>query len=123
MRYVLVIILACCMQGCNNTTETRDILKKEKMQDVLWDFIQADAFTTGFIKKDSGKNAAIENAKLQQQIFAVHHITKEVFYKSYAWYSKHYDIMRTMLDSISAKAERDKNKMNFDPHAAAPVHL
>ena len=47
------------------------ILKPDKMQAVLWDVIKADAFTTEVIQKDPAKNAAEENLKLQQQIFAV----------------------------------------------------
>ncbi len=80
------------------------------MQAVLWDVIKADAFTTGFIKKDSAKDAVQENLKLQQKIFTIHHISKQDFYTSYDYYKLNPDLFKIMMDSMIAKAERDKQK-------------
>jgi len=79
------------------------------MQAVLWDVIQADAFTTDFIKKDSFKNAAAENLKLQQQIFAIHKVTKADFYKSYDYYKTNTAEFRKIIDSMIVQTERKKN--------------
>ena len=87
------------------------IINKEKMQSILWDVFQADAFTEQFIKRDTSKNAALEYAKLQHKIFAVNRVSKESFEKSYAWYKAHPAILHTILDSITAKAERQRNTM------------
>ena len=85
MRVLAVIILISWMApGCSNKEGLPSgILKKEKMQAVLWDVIQAESYTTLFIKKDSLKSTNVENARLQQQIFAIHNISKEIFYDSY----------------------------------------
>ena len=108
MRKLPVIILLIALAGCSsNDRLPSGILKKEKMQAVFWDVIQAQAFTSHFIKKDSA-NLEIENAKLQQQIFAIHKISKEDFLKSYNYYAGHTELMRTLLDSITSKAEREK---------------
>ena len=101
--FTLVLLTSC---GGNNKTPD-DILKPEKMQAVLWDVIKADAFTTEFIKKDTTKNAANENLKLQQQIFAIHKVTKDVFYESYDYYKNNSIQFKTLLDSMITKAERD----------------
>jgi hypothetical protein len=87
------------------------ILGKEKMQAVMWDIIGANSFTEQFIKRDSLKNAVVENMKMQQKIFSMHNITKEDFYKSYNYYCSQPDLMRTLLDSIVARGERDRIKM------------
>ena len=109
MRLIAVIILVVCLASCANKDGLPSgILNKEKMQVVLWDVIQAESYTTLIIKKDSLKNAATENAKLQQQIFSINNISKEEFYNSYDYYSKDAQLMRTMLDSISARGEREK---------------
>lgn len=109
MKLIAVIILVVCLAGCGDKDGLPSgILKKEKMQALLWDFIQAESYTTLIIKKDSLKNAAIENAKLQQQIFAINNVSKEEFYNSYDYYSRHAELMRPMLDSISSKGEREK---------------
>lgn len=94
------------------------ILTKEKMQAVMWDIIQADVFTDQFIKKDSLKNASLENIQLQNKIFAIHKISREAYYKSYDYYIYHTDLMKVILDSMTTKAERDRTKM-IEQHAGA----
>ena len=88
------------------------------MQTVLWDVLRADAFAFDFIKKDSTKIPEQELVKLQQQIFAVHKVSKEQFYKSYEYYKVHPEIMLPMLDSIINKSTRDK----FAETKASPLH-
>ncbi len=102
----LIIFISCR----NKNDIPSGILKPEKMQVVLWDVIKADAFTTEFIKKDSTKNAVLENLKLQKQIFAIHHISKEEFYKSYDYYKLNSVKLKIILDSMLVTAERDRYK-------------
>jgi hypothetical protein len=101
----ILLLIAC---SCNN--RPKDILPPSKMKAVLWDYIQADTFTTDYISKDSSKNPALENAGLQKTIFNFHHVTKEEFYKSYNYYLKHGNEMQVMLDSIVVQKNRDRQK-------------
>lgn len=105
-------ILYSC--GDKQKVEKAKILTAEKMQTVLWDVLQADAFTQNFVKKDSSKRDTLENAALQKKIFELHKITKEDFYSSYNFYAAQPDEMKKMLDSIAAKAERDRSKLMMD---------
>ena len=82
------------------------------MQAVLWDVIKADAFTTEIIKKDSAKNVTEENLKLQQEIFSIHQITRDIFYKSYNYYKTNPGQLKVIMDSMIIQAERNKSK-NF----------
>jgi len=112
MKGVFCTIWLFCVLGCSNKqSKFSGILPKEKMQAVMWDIIGADVFTEQFIKKDSLKNPSVENMQLQNKIFAIHKITKVDFYKSYDYYMGHADQMRIILDSITAKAERNRTKM------------
>lgn len=101
----LIFFISCG----NNEEMPAGILKPDKMQAVLWDVIQAEAFTEQFIKKDSSKDAVKENLKMQQEIFAVHHITKELFYKSYDYYKTNGTELKKILDSIIVQDDRKKN--------------
>jgi len=108
---MIYIGLVICFVSCNNKDEIPSgILKPNQMQAVLWDVIKADAFTTEFIKRDSSKNALDENLKLQQQIFAIHKTSKEIFYKSYDYYKANAARFKNILDSMIAQNERNKNK-------------
>jgi hypothetical protein len=104
MRRIIVIILIGCLAGCSNKNGLPSgVLNKDTMQAVLWDVIQSESFTVQFIKKDTLKNPSAENAKLQQQIFAIHKI-------SYNYYTGHSELMRALLDSMTSKGEREKYK-------------
>jgi hypothetical protein len=81
------------------------------MKAVMWDIFQAQAFTENFIKNDSSKNVLAESAKLQQQVFALHKITKQDYDRTYSYYKVHPDEMKVLLDSISAFAENQRMDM------------
>ncbi len=105
----IVFIAALFLFSCGNENEIpKGILKPAKMQIVLWDILREDAFTNDFIKKDSAKKPEAESVKLQQRIFAMHKVTKEEFYDSYKFYLNHTELLQPLLDSMIAKAEKNK---------------
>jgi phosphorylcholine metabolism protein LicD len=108
----MTVLFFICFVACTRKKDmSGDIIIKEKMQAILWDIFQADAFTEQYIKKDSSKNPALENARLQQQIFSIHKVSRQDFQRSYLFYKTHPTEMKILLDSISAKAERERNTM------------
>ena len=101
------------LASCNNNDKVPSgILKPEKMEVVLWDIIKADAFTKEYIKIDTAKNDIAENLKLQQQIFAIHKVTKVDFYRSYDYYKANTKQFKTILDSMIAHAQVIETKKN-----------
>jgi Domain of unknown function (DUF4296) len=112
MKRFVVTIIFFSLLGCTNKASNRSgVLSKEKMQAVLWDIIGADVFTEQFVKKDSSKNASFENVQLQNKIFAIHKVTRADFYKSFDYYNSHNALMLVILDSMTAKAERDRSNI------------
>ena len=109
MKVFTFVILILLLLGCSNKRNTQaKILDKDKMAAVLWDVIRANSFTELYIKKDSLKNAMLENRKLQQQIFMLHNVSKDDFYKSYQYYLYQPDQMRVIIDTIAARSERNR---------------
>lgn len=109
MRIFIFFAMLALIHSCGNKNKVpADVLKPDKMQAVLWDVIKADIFTAEFIKKDSSKNAAAENLKLQQQIFAIHKISKSDFYRSYDYYKSNTELFKKVIDSIVLNAERNR---------------
>lgn len=120
MKIAVLILFSIWFAGCNtNGGLPSGILTPDKMQDVFWDVIRAETYTTQFIKKDSMKNAALENAKLQQQVFAAHHINEKIFYDSYQYYNAHTQLMGVLLDSITLRGEREKYSTLYAKRPAA----
>lgn len=69
--------------------------------------LQADRFVNEFLPK-RGDTTYDDTAvfKVYQNVFKVHHITREEFIKSYKFYLGRPDITRVMFDSISTQAQR-----------------
>lgn len=86
------------------------VLSKNKMQQVIWDMMQAERYTATFLK-DSTKNTKAETFKLYAQVFAIHGITKDQFVKSYKFYMGRPDIARVMFDSLASKANRKREEI------------
>lgn len=104
------MLIGFCLASCKDKNAVpAGILDKDKMQAVLWDIIRAESFTNTFSKRDSTKNLVLEDATLQHQIFAIHHVTKDEFYTSYEYYRMHPELMAVVLDSISAVNMRQGN--------------
>ncbi|HMU09977.1 MAG TPA: DUF4296 domain-containing protein [Ferruginibacter sp.] len=109
IRHITCFLTLAFLLSCGNKSELPPgILKSDKMQAVLWDIIRADTFTTEYIKRDSAKNDVEENLKLQQQIFAMHHVSKEDFYKSFEYYKRNSGLMKTIIDSMVSQADKKR---------------
>ncbi|MEO6489500.1 MAG: DUF4296 domain-containing protein [Ferruginibacter sp.] len=112
MKQLVIVLLSVCIFSCSRHSELPEgILKPDKMQEIFWDFIRADVYATDFIKRDSVTNPEVENLKLQEKVFKIHHTTRDQFYKSYTWYSNHKEVMTKMMDSLIAKQQRLEKKI------------
>jgi len=108
MRTGLLII--CCslvIAGCKNKNKVPpDIIPQKKMQAVLWDMMRADQFLSDFVfNKDSSLDKRTRSIQLYNRVFAIHHISKEQYEKSFSFYKTHPALFKVIMDSLStAKA-------------------
>ena len=96
----LLLIAVVCLTACSKSKIPKDVLPPEKMQAVYWDYIKADVFANEFVRRDTSKKLELESAKLQAQVFQLHKISKEQFYRSYNFYLDHSGMMKNMLDTM-----------------------
>ena len=100
---VLVFLPFIFLISCKDKNQIpKDVLPKEKMQEVLWSMINAGEFLNAYVFKDSVDKVA-ESSRIYGQVFQVHHITREEFDKSYSYYREHPELMKVILDSLSKK--------------------
>ena len=95
----LLFILSSCSGGNKNNSK---ILPPGKMQSVLWDIIEADAYVWSFKRDDSSVNPPRENARMQAAIFEKHGVSRGDYYASLDYYVDRSDKFIPMLDSIMA---------------------
>lgn len=108
MRILFALSLLFLLFSCSKKRVVpKGILEPKKMELVFWDYIRADVYTRDFIKRE-GINDTLQNVMLQKKIFAYYHISKDDFYNSYEYYTKHPELMTVLTDSILARQNRLK---------------
>jgi len=112
----MLIVLISAGIGCSDKDSVPSgVLAREDMQNVLWDMIQADQYATYFAK-DSGRiDLKLENMRLYDQVFQLHHVSREKFTKSYKYYMAHPDLTQTLMDSLQAMGNRLRNESYNHP--------
>ncbi|MBS1918439.1 MAG: DUF4296 domain-containing protein [Bacteroidetes bacterium] len=99
--------------GCvDKDSVPSDIIQRDSMKIILWDVIEAEQYSKEYLLKDSLKiNVGRETMKLYQEVFAIHHITKDQFNRSYEFYLSRPDLAKPLFDSLSAYANKQRNEM------------
>ena len=124
-RVVIIIALSfVSLLSCNDNALPKGLLPISKMKKVAWDIFQAEIFTQQYLKKDSLSNPVTSNSKLQNEIFRHHHITREIYYQSYNYYSKNPDLMKELMDSIMIHGEHERSsyfQTRFNAKSVQPV--
>jgi hypothetical protein len=96
----MLILFACS----NKNKLPKGILPQPQMQSIMWDMIVAGEFLNGYVfPRDSSVKPIAESQGWQKKILDLHKTTKEQFERSYAYYKKHPEVMKVLLDSLSKK--------------------
>ena len=112
IKCILIISISFLFYSCKESVPS-GLIQKNKMQEILWDVLRADALTQQLVKGDSAKLLADENVKLTKDVFLIHNVTEEQFQNSYDYYTHHPDIMSSMLDSLNAQQTRMSNNIQI----------
>ena len=102
--------------ACRNTTASgREILPQDTMRAVLWEMFEVDAYNDTRAATDSNFRHDSAFASLYTDIFKVHHLTREQFQDSYDYYLAHPEILRSMIDTLADRTNRDMQKAGGAP--------
>lgn len=118
--WVLLMILAMAA-GCSEKDRIPSgVLSRQKMEDVLWDMIQADQYSSYLAKDSAHIDLKEERLRLYEQVFLLHGISHEQFRKSYDYYMAHPDLTQTIFDSLQSKGNRLRSETYSRP-SVSPV--
>jgi Domain of unknown function (DUF4296) len=108
--------------GCSDKNSVPSgILSREKMENVLWDMIQADQYSALYLAKDSAHiNTKMENLRLYDQVFRLHQVTREEFRKSYQYYLDHPVLNQVLFDSLISRGNRLRTESYSRPILSHP---
>jgi len=109
MKKLLTFLsLALVALSCGSPNDIpEDIMGINEMKPVVWDMLRAGALAELQYPRDT---AAQRKEKLKQynNVFLVHHLTKDQFYHSYGYYMSHPDKNKILMDSVNNYAERTR---------------
>jgi hypothetical protein len=74
----------------------------------MWDMILAEEFS---MNKKQGDTTKKDATPAFQQVFKIHHTTKDAFYKSLHFYESHANLNKTLIDSVNAFANRQRQDL------------
>jgi len=108
MSRLFFFVLLICAVGCaGNKDDAKDVLPQQKMEEVVWDIVQADEFMQNYVVKDSNKiNIDSARYNLYEEVFRLHKISRDQFKKSYDYYASHPREAKLMFDSLSVRANK-----------------
>ena len=113
MRILTGVLILCLVLSCkSNNRIPKDILQPEEMGNILFSVTMAEEFVGGYIAKDTLRNKDQELEKEYQKVFLLYNISKEDFEKSYSFYKTRPDLLKTILDTLDARAQRRRIELH-----------
>ncbi len=103
-RFLPVLLLM--LLACNNNNLPKGILKPEKMQQVLFNVMQADELVNVKFTADTSLNRLSESVELYQNVFKIHRISADDFKRSFTFYQNHPEQLKPILDSLQKTTQR-----------------
>lgn len=100
-----LIILSACSGG-KPTPE--GVIAIQPMQRIVWDIIQADEAAMQNKFADSAVNLKTESFRLYDQVFSIHKISRQQFYKSYEYYQQRPQLYRALMNGVKTIADKDR---------------
>ena len=118
-----VLIVCLIAAGCSDKDGIpRGILPKDKMEEVMWDMAQADQYAALYLAKDSAHiDQKTETMRLYEEVFRLHHVTREEFGKSYRYYLDHPALSQQLFDSVIARGSRVRSELYDRPGKNLPA--
>ena len=103
MRFFL--FLTFCIFSCSTESVPKGVLPPKKMEDVLFDLINAEELVDFSSIQDSSFRNFNKRAALYDSISSIHSISKETFQKSWQYYQGRPDLLKTIFDSLHARTD------------------
>lgn len=109
MRRMVTALLLLSVLSCGKPDKVPDgVLPPAKMQEVLWDMIQADEFLRNYvIHRDTLDDDTLSSMKVYDRVFQLHGTSRPEFDSSYNYYRRHTLLLKEILDTLSKRGQAD----------------
>jgi hypothetical protein len=107
-KLLLIFLVAVSVSSCNKGQGKK--IPVNEMKQIMWDMVCADELYADASIRDSTLKTKKDNFRLYEQVFAVHKISKEIFYSSYRYYQSRPDEFKILMDSLQSYGTKQRNK-------------
>lgn len=103
---LMVFLLAACSA---KNEPPKGVLPADRMKEVFWDILRVQNLGKELEMQDT-TGSKVDLWKLNRKVFEVHGIDSATYESSYAWYVRHPDIFKGLVDSLYAEKQRETNR-------------
>jgi hypothetical protein len=107
----LIYISLFLLFSCSKDEKPKDLIPLDKMPQIVWDMMEADEIAQHKAARDTTLNLKIESYKTYEQVFAIHMITRESYFKSYKYYQGHPMLYKELIGKVKAIAEKERKSI------------
>lgn len=106
-----ITCLFCFFLASCSLADFGSAMSVDQMKRIVWDMMKADELNNIQSIKDSGFASRKMNFAYYEQVFRLHDINREEFYRSMKYYESHPPLMKILIDSLDQYASRERNKI------------
>ncbi len=108
MKNLMLIAVLCCIACDTNQQPKVQLLPMEKMQQTVWQLMQADEYLSRQTQTDTSFQPNLEKAKYYQRVFDLNKVDRVQFYATMDYLDKHPMDLKVLMDSVEALSKREK---------------
>ena len=108
---MVVLIWMTGIMACNRDEIPADVLKPDRMEKVITDVLMAESFAESYLLIDTSKKRDQWFTGELNKVLAINKITQDQFRRSMDYYKTRPDLFKTMVDTINARALRNRDKV------------
>ncbi|HEX5667825.1 MAG TPA: DUF4296 domain-containing protein [Chitinophagaceae bacterium] len=111
MRLIILILLIFAFSCGRKDKVPEGVLEPAKMEKVMTDLLMSESFTESYLLLDTSKKRDEWFTGELNKVLAIQDVTQDQIRKSLDFYRTRPDLFKVIVDSINARAQRNRDKV------------
>lgn len=111
MRLIILIMLISAFSCGRKDKVPEGVLEPAKMEKVMTDLLMSESFAESYLLIDTSKKRDEWFTGELNKVLAIQDVTQDQVRKSLDFYKTRPDLFKVIIDSINARAQRNRDKV------------
>jgi hypothetical protein len=111
MRLTILILMIFVFSCSGKDKVPEGVLEPDKMEKVMTDLLMSESFAESYLLIDTSKKRDEWFTGELNKVLAVQDVTQDQVRKSLDFYKTRPDLFKVIIDSINARAQRNRDKI------------